>query len=214
MQLLDPAHPALGSSSSSSLIQLSHLIQVLEAEPADSALGASSFSSWIQRILNPAHSALQASSFSSWSHLLQLSEPVHPHLGPSSFRSWSQLRLGQIGTLLRETGGSAIWFCTFESVVALFVAHRQESLGPSKLLSKEDLSSPELMYSGATAGIFYNFVFFPADSIKSTMQTASELTQTSHLPQSLPAHEAPKNGFLDVGLRIVKTRGWKGLYAG
>ncbi|EFP93665.1 uncharacterized protein PGTG_19560 [Puccinia graminis f. sp. tritici CRL 75-36-700-3] len=70
------------------------------------------------------------------------------------------------------------------------------------------------MYSGATAGIFYNFVFFPADSIKSTMQTASELTQTSHLPQSLPAHEAPKNGFLDVGLRIVKTRGWKGLYAG
>ncbi|KAA1126174.1 hypothetical protein PGTUg99_006949 [Puccinia graminis f. sp. tritici] len=124
------------------------------------------------------------------------------------------LWLGQTGTLLRETGGSAIWFCTFESVVALFVARRQESLGPSKLLSKDDLSSPELMISGATAGIFYNFVFFPADSIKSTMQTASELAQPAHLPQPLTTHEAPKNGFLDVGRRIVKTRGWKGLYAG
>ncbi|OAV99891.1 hypothetical protein, variant 2 [Puccinia triticina 1-1 BBBD Race 1] len=128
----------------------------------------------------------------------------------------SGLWLGQTGTLLRETGGSAIWFCTFESVAALFVARRQESvLEPSKLLSKDDLSSPELMISGATAGIFYNFVFFPADSIKSTMQTASELAQPDHLPKSLASNQqSPRISFLDVGRQIIKTRGWKGLYAG
>jgi len=120
------------------------------------------------------------------------------------------LWLGQTGTLLRETGGSAVWFCTFESMVAFFVRRRgrgQESGTGSCLpvpISKDDLSSVELMSSGATAGIFYNLVFFPADSIKSTMQTASELASAT--PQ--------KNGFLSVGRQILQARGWKGLYAG
>ncbi|POW11950.1 hypothetical protein PSHT_08247, partial [Puccinia striiformis] len=124
------------------------------------------------------------------------------------------LWLGQTGTLLRETGGAAIWFCTFESIVALFVKRHQEQqqqstgLPNNRVLSKDDLSSPELMISGGIAGILYNLVFFPADSIKSTIQTASELipTSTSQTPTN--------NGFLNVGRQIVQNRGWKGLYAG
>ncbi|EGG05134.1 uncharacterized protein MELLADRAFT_72208 [Melampsora larici-populina 98AG31] len=86
------------------------------------------------------------------------------------------LWLGQTGTLLRETGGSAVWFCTFETMTSAFISqHQAKRTGPMKDVTKSDLSSPELMISGGIAGIFYNVVFFPADSIKSAIQTESEL---------------------------------------
>jgi ornithine carrier protein len=125
------------------------------------------------------------------------------------------LWLGQTGTLLRETGGSAVWFCTFESMVALFVRRRQESIRSSERVTKDHLSSLELMISGGTAGIFYNLVFFPADSIKSTLQTASELLAQPDLHTNSPSHhQFTSKGFLNIGGQIVKARGWKGLYAG
>ncbi|KAI8451346.1 mitochondrial carrier domain-containing protein [Phakopsora pachyrhizi] len=121
------------------------------------------------------------------------------------------LWLGQTGTLLRETGGSAVWFCTFETMVSLFVARRQDqqkltaSSSVQKKLYKSDLSSVELMISGAISGILYNLVFFPADSIKSTIQTASELR---------PGEPTTNLGFIRTGREIVASRGWKGIYAG
>lgn len=124
----------------------------------------------------------------------------------------SGLWLGQTGTLLRETGGSAVWFCTFESISALFVKRREAANAGSKKLSKDDLSSPELMISGAIAGMFYNLVFFPADSIKSTMQTASELEPSTQSLGTISRSQPP--GFIQVGRQIVESRGWRGLYAG
>ncbi|MBW0556895.1 hypothetical protein O181_096610 [Austropuccinia psidii MF-1] len=114
------------------------------------------------------------------------------------------LWLGQTGTLLRETGGSVIWFCTFETIVGLLISHHQATI-PNQSFSKAHLSSLELMSSGAIAGILYNFTFFPADSIKSTIQTASELD---------PNRSSTNQSFLQVGRHIVNSRGWKGLYAG
>jgi len=70
---------------------------------------------------------------------------------------------GQMGTFLRETGGSAAWFGTYEYVSSLLKAHRHHT----------DLTTPDLMLSGACAGMGYNLVLFPADSVKSRMQTDS-----------------------------------------
>ncbi|KAG0144005.1 hypothetical protein CROQUDRAFT_660544 [Cronartium quercuum f. sp. fusiforme G11] len=121
------------------------------------------------------------------------------------------LWLGQTGTLLRETGGSAVWFCTFEAISSAFIRQRQSKQSTfSKEITKADLSSLELMTSGAIAGIFYNVVFFPADSVKSAIQTEAELAPGR--PQNGTTGR-PK-GFIEFGKAIVEARGWRGLYAG
>jgi len=68
-----------------------------------------------------------------------------------------------MGTFLRETGGSAAWFGTYEYVSSFLKSrHRQ---------STTTIPAQDLMFSGACAGMAYNLVLFPADSIKSRMQT-------------------------------------------
>src|SRR5436190_3342999 len=70
---------------------------------------------------------------------------------------------GQMGTFLRETGGSAAWFGTYEYVCSFLKSYRRQA----------DIPATDLMISGACAGMAYNLVLFPADSIKSRMQTDS-----------------------------------------
>ncbi|ODV90991.1 hypothetical protein CANCADRAFT_25702 [Tortispora caseinolytica NRRL Y-17796] len=66
---------------------------------------------------------------------------------------------GQMGTLFRECGGSAAWFGAYEYTISL--------------LSKDKAkpSTSDSMIAGAAAGIGYNISLFPADSVKSKMQT-------------------------------------------
>lgn len=119
------------------------------------------------------------------------------------------LWLGQTGTFLRETGGSAAWFTTFELATRALVRRRiakgqTHSLSdPTRRLSKGDLSAVELMASGATAGVVYNVVLFPADCIKSTIQTEDELRGVGQ-----------RRSFMQVGKDIYRARGVKGLYQG
>jgi ornithine carrier protein len=108
------------------------------------------------------------------------------------------LWLGQTGTLFRETGGSSAWFTTYELTSRYLL-----SVNHSGSTSKSDLKAWELMLSGAMAGMSYNVILFPADSVKSAMQTWGEL----HPDQ-------PRLGFGEMGKKIWKTRGFKGLYAG
>jgi ornithine carrier protein len=121
------------------------------------------------------------------------------------------LWLGQTGTFLRETGGSAAWFTTFE-VLSTFFAQRRTNRGETSAgggpVTKGDLAAWELMLSGASAGVIYNCVLFPADCIKSTIQTEDELRGSA-----LKAGEQ-RRGFLQVGKDIYKARGIKGLYSG
>lgn len=100
---------------------------------------------------------------------------------------------GQLGTLLRETGGSAAWFGSYETLSLYF---------KSRLAYPEKDSLPiwQQMASGAIAGMNYNFIFFPADTIKSKIQTG-ELTNV-------------KPTFTNVGKEIWKAHGLKGLYRG
>ena len=87
---------------------------------------------------------------------------------------------GQLGTLIREMGGSAAWFGSYECVSELFRKHNARSV-PSAL-SEQDPTAALAMYqqllAGATAGVLYNFLFYPADTIKSRMQTEEVIART------------------------------------
>jgi len=122
------------------------------------------------------------------------------------------LWLGQSGTLLRETGGSSAWFSTYELVSGWFIKRHQSHLGdPStpRKATKSDLKTWQLMTSGAAAGIAYNVVLFPADSVKSAMQTEDELR-----PASSSKGSVKRRGFVQVAKEIYARRGLRGLYAG
>lgn len=124
------------------------------------------------------------------------------------------LWLGQTGTLIRETGGGAAWFTTFELLVAYFIQRRaargetsRSSSSAGGRVTKGDLSAVELMAAGAAAGVTYNVVLFPADCIKSTIQTEDEL-------RGAAGRNAPRRSFVQVGKDIYKARGIRGLYSG
>ena len=110
---------------------------------------------------------------------------------------------GQLGTFLRETGGTAAWFGSYEAI-SLFFKNRLASQNTAST-SHGDIASINLpihqqMVSGAVAGMSYNFIFYPADTIKSKMQTG-ELT-----------HVRPT--FMSVGKALWRSHGLKGLYRG
>ncbi|RMZ85298.1 hypothetical protein DV738_g45, partial [Chaetothyriales sp. CBS 135597] len=71
---------------------------------------------------------------------------------------------GQLGTFIRETGGSAAWFGSYEGVKLLYVRY------DPAVNSVEDVRVWQQMTAGAAAGMMYNFTFYPADTIKSRMQ--------------------------------------------
>ena len=107
------------------------------------------------------------------------------------------LWLGQTGTLIRETGGSAAWFGTKELVCKLL---RHDA--PTR-----ELWAWESALSGGCAGAAYNLAFFPADTIKSTMQTEAELRPAS-------AGTMGQRSFATVARELYRARGLRGLYAG
>ncbi|EST09050.2 Mitochondrial substrate/solute carrier [Kalmanozyma brasiliensis GHG001] len=117
------------------------------------------------------------------------------------------LWLGQTGTLLRETGGGVAWFLAFESASRYLISRKKTLLNRTDV-TKKDLSALELVGAGALAGVSYNVVLFPADSVKSTMQTEREMLS------SQTGGKWKGTGFLGTFQKIYRTRGIKGLYAG
>lgn len=142
---------------------------------------------------------------------LSVIREVFKHQGIRGF--WN----GQLGTLIRETGGCAAWFGSKETVTLLFRklnARNTFSTGSSTNTNPQNLPttlSSDLLplplwqqaVAGASAGMSYNFLFFPADTIKSRMQT-SNVTDAS----------LPKQTFWGEGKAIWKGYGLKGLYRG
>jgi ornithine carrier protein len=103
---------------------------------------------------------------------------------------------GQFGTLIRETGGGAAWFGGYEGMKLLFK-------GRNKSTTEEDLPVWQRMASGSVAGGAYNFMFYPADTIKSRMQTEDVKKLTGG-----------KSTFSAVGKALWKQHGIKGMYRG
>lgn len=86
---------------------------------------------------------------------------------------------GQLGTLIREAGGCAAWFGSKETTSKWFRERNERAL-LKRGGSQEDVEESrekalplwQQAIAGASAGMSYNFLFFPADTVKSRMQTS------------------------------------------
>ena len=103
---------------------------------------------------------------------------------------------GQLGTFFRESGGSAAWFGAYEYVTKL----TRESRGPL-----EKNTSSDMLLAGACAGMSYNLVLFPADTVKSRMQTARDVVDVT---------ATAKPGFWQVASIMWKNGGIRSFYRG
>ncbi|KAL9576453.1 MAG: hypothetical protein Q9203_007743 [Teloschistes exilis] len=108
---------------------------------------------------------------------------------------------GQLGTLIRETGGTAAWFGSYEGVLTALRRYTDAAPGLEETEdAKPSSSSPvsHQLLAGASAGVAYNFMFFPADTIKSRMQTeeiaSSSSTSSPSSPSSSSATSSPASG--------------------
>ena len=104
---------------------------------------------------------------------------------------------GWVGTVLREVPGTAAWFGAYETFV--------QAMSPPGTLRSE-LPPATIISAGGLGGMAYWMAFYPADTVKSLMQTAE--TDASR----------PKEGQLAAFSRIFRstyhTQGLAGLYRG
>ncbi|CAK7263752.1 mitochondrial ornithine carrier protein [Sporothrix epigloea] len=130
---------------------------------------------------------------------------VYRHEGLAGF--WH----GQIGTLIREAGGCAAWFGSKETASTLFrkynirSAKTKADLPPETITRIATVPLPlwQQAMAGASAGMSYNFLFFPADTIKSRMQTSP-----------LGTSAALRRSFWDEARALYKQAGIRGFYRG
>ena len=122
------------------------------------------------------------------------------------------LWLGHTGTFIRETGGTAAWFGTKEYVASLLLARR------SHRNSKNTQLRPwESAFSGACAGATFDLALFPADTVKSIMQTEEELRppKSTTNVRRLDSSSIPRKAtFGGTFMALYRAQGIRGLYAG
>lgn len=125
-----------------------------------------------------------------------LRSPTIPSVMRAVFKTQGLLGFwhGQMGTLIRETGGSAAWFGSYEGVKILF---RKYDKSIEKI---DEVKVWQQMLGGAAAGMSYNFMFYPADTIKSRMQTEDV--------------GKARTTFMSVGRELWAQQGLKGFYRG
>ncbi|KAF8589130.1 putative mitochondrial amino acid transporter ARG-13 [Ramaria rubella] len=113
------------------------------------------------------------------------------------------LWLGHTGTFIRETGGGAAWFGSNEAVSSILLDRLARKTGrPRSELSKKDLKWYQLAFAGACAGVAFNLALFPADSVKSAVQTEEEL------------RPGTRTSIGTMAKKMWKKEGIKGFYAG
>jgi ornithine carrier protein len=112
---------------------------------------------------------------------------------------------GQLGTLIREAGGGSAWFGAKETVTSMFYqlkTNTANSATEKQIILDTPLPFWQQAIAGASAGVSYNFLFFPADTIKSRMQTST----VSDLRQ--------RRTFWKEGAMLWKQHGIRGMYRG
>lgn len=80
-------------------------------------------------------------------------------------RGLAGLWQGQSGTFLRESFGGVAWFSTYELMKKYLKTRHADAR------ENDENATWELLVSGASAGLTYNASVFPADTLKSMMQT-------------------------------------------
>lgn len=118
---------------------------------------------------------------------------------------------GQTGTLIREAGGCAAWFGGKETTSNFF---RQRNVRKARTEAERAhaLDGPLPLWqqavAGGSAGVSYNFLFFPADTIKSRMQTSPLVG-----PDGAAATQV-KRSFMEEARALYRQAGLKGFYRG
>ncbi|ORX77788.1 mitochondrial carrier [Basidiobolus meristosporus CBS 931.73] len=117
---------------------------------------------------------------------------------------------GNLPTLFREIGGGAAWFGVYEATCQWFIARQQKHEKLSEPLTKSSLGAVQLMLAGALAGMSYNFILFPADVIKSQMQTevhgSSQIKRTIvQISKELYAAEGIRGFYRGCGITVAKS---------
>lgn len=116
---------------------------------------------------------------------------------------------GQMGTLIRESGGSAAWFGSYEGIGNLLKKWYPIDMQPNDFRSKAPIWHQ--LIAGACAGMSYNFLFYPADTIKSRIQT-EQIGSGAFTGQKASAANQPT--FWSVGRDLWRDQGVKGMYRG
>lgn len=135
--------------------------------------------------------------------------------------------------MFRETGGTAAWFASKEFFAAMLLARRSSGTvpfsHPSAHLphsSQVALAPWESAVAGALSGALCVFVLYPADTVKSAIQTRDELRpSTAFLPARQLAAAAVKTTsspstvggdltFWGTARAMYRAQGLRGLYAG
>lgn len=112
---------------------------------------------------------------------------------------------GQMGTLIRESGGCAAWFGGKETTTKMFRALNGKTATTAaerEALAAEPLPLWQQALAGASGGVTYNFLFFPADTIKSRLQTMAI------------GDSVKDRTFWKEGVQLWKQHGVRGLYRG
>lgn len=99
---------------------------------------------------------------------------------------------GHTGTLLREVAGGVAWFGAYEICVQRMIQETKFAK------TKQDLSTWQLMGAGAVAGIGYNSALYPADVVKSRIQSGLH----------------GNDSFISVAKQIYQTQGYRGFFRG
>ncbi|KAJ1558879.1 hypothetical protein HK096_010510 [Nowakowskiella sp. JEL0078] len=112
---------------------------------------------------------------------------------------------GHFGTFLRESGGGGAWFGVYEFMIRQFMISE-------KIKTKEGLKTWQVMTAGAFAGVAFNGILFPADVIKSRMQTDEEMAVSRNMTKSNA--KIVRLGFIQVLKDLFAAEGIMGLYRG
>lgn len=103
---------------------------------------------------------------------------------------------GHVSTMLREVPGTAGWFGAYELFARAMTKPGQ---------SRDELHPASIVTAGALGGVAYWCAFYPADTVKSRVQSAP--------PASAGQSAAPLT-FLSVFRSIYRAEGVRGLYRG
>mmetsp|Transcript_28183 Transcript_28183/g.32437 ORF Transcript_28183/g.32437 Transcript_28183/m.32437 type:complete len:323 (+) Transcript_28183:62-1030(+) len=101
---------------------------------------------------------------------------------------------GNTATLLREIPGNFCWYGVYEGICMMMTPEHG---------TKADLGTSAHLLGGALAGVAYWTAFYPADTVKSRMQT-----QPEHLSAG------GTSSFFQTFLSMYRTDGVRGLYRG
>lgn len=138
------------------------------------------------------------------------------------------LWVGHTGTMVRETGGTSAWFAVKEIVADALQRRRTAETSFSYELDNyesrssrapaaedgDNLRPWESALAGAVAGGACVMAFYPADTIKSAMQTADDMRPAERGSLHSTAAKASTRTFGGTLARMYTMHGLRGLYAG